>query len=1084
MKTETRKIAYAAGSNFDFSMPGSIQLALETAVQQYPDGKFVFMDSLESELSISYSAMWNRALNLLGNLQTLGCKIGEHVVLDASSPADFIPALWACLLGGMIAIPLAPSNWNKRSHREFSERLRNAYSKLNRPIAISHQKTLFQHSGCITYSYQQLIETCTAGQPVRCDATQPAVMISTSGTTGTPQLVVLSGHALMHRWWPAGPNNPNSNCFLNWMPFDHVMGLGFASPNCLTKISLNTERFIKNPSLWTSIIHQYQVTHAGMSNFGMKLINDHCASNQQQLMSARLTSLKKVGVGTEMISSKICSDFMQLLTLGGAAADAVILGYGLSECGPVAGGSTPFSPDSITDARLPPLIDIPTQGHSIRIVDENGQILTEQEIGQIQVCGPTMTSGYFKDDVANKLLFTEDLWLRTGDVGYLQNAHLCVTGRIKETISINAEKYSCIEMDALIENIPDIEVAHVFNFVESEQQHTKLGLVYVADIKAEEIEQLETIIRKTFSDTYGFGIHRCQKIAFSDIPRTRTGKLQRHLLPVLLKHHQLPSQSAASHETLQDKIAAIMSRFLDGNMPEAHQDFFTLGGDSLGALMLTAALERELNIDIPPAAFAQMPTVTGIMLHHTKSKNQTAPSRVELVLVQQGKADKTLFLTPSIWGNNTYASQLATEMGEMFSVWTFHLSDKTQKMQSISEFAEVCCQQLKLAQPQGPYHLAGHSFGGLIAYEMACQLTAAGNQVETLCIIDTVAKLEQRDLGIAKIQPPNSLVENHRHISKLYLPQISKLRVHYFKAKDSVYYCRSDQSAGWGYYAKAGVCTYDIPGDHQSIVKGTPRKQIAQTMADIIHGKTAPVITSSFTEQACQHINLALKSCIEGKLRVEIRHLMQAVKSLDVAPSWLWMRLAHALYDNHDIESATLAYVKAVKNDAYPLNSHYRFRRILSTITSGNIAKNVLTAISRIHVDSPATAYMIGQIFASQNDFSNAKKYYLAGLQLFPQSLELAYSMIEILIAEKNHAEAEQIIRQALEVEQENDVVFFKLAKLAARMYKFELADACLNKCIAIDPENSNAKAIMQKVKLARQNASMTAKQLKTKNLT
>ena len=86
MKTETRKIAYAAGSNFDFSMPGSLQQALEIAVQKYPDGKFVFIDSLESELRISYSAMWNRALKLLGNLQKLGCKIGEHVVLDASSP--------------------------------------------------------------------------------------------------------------------------------------------------------------------------------------------------------------------------------------------------------------------------------------------------------------------------------------------------------------------------------------------------------------------------------------------------------------------------------------------------------------------------------------------------------------------------------------------------------------------------------------------------------------------------------------------------------------------------------------------------------------------------------------------------------------------------------------------------------------------------------------------------------------------------------------------------------------------------------------------------------------------------------------
>lgn len=1071
MKADSGKIAYAAGSSFDFSMPASIQQALEIAAQKYPEGKFVFTDSLASELIISYSAMWSRALNLLGNLQKLGHTIGEHVVLDASSPEDFIPALWACLLGGMIAIPLAPSKWNKRSHREFSERLRNIYAKLKHPVAISNQETLFKNNKCITYSYRRLIETSIIGQPVECDATLPAVMISTSGTTGSPQLVVLSGRALMHRWWPAGPDNPNSNCFLNWMPLDHVMGLGFAGPNYLTKISLNTECFIKNPSLWTSVVQHYQVTHAGMSNFGMKLINDHYASNQLQLKSLKLESLKKVGVGTEMISSKTCQDFIQLLTHAGATSDAVILGYGLSECGPVAGGSTPFTPNAISDLRLPPLIDIPTQGHSIRIVDESGQIMAEQEIGQIEVCGPTMTSGYFEDDTANKLLFTKDLWLKTGDVGYLHNAYLCVTGRIKETISVNAEKYSCIEMDLLIESIPNIQVAHVFNFIESEQQITKLGLVYVSDIEPGEAEKLESKIRKTFSDRYGFGIYRCQKIAFSDIPRTRTGKLQRHLLPMLLQPIQPPKQYTTSHEKLQDKIAAIMSKFLDGVTPEINQDFFMLGGDSLGALMLTAALERELSIDVPPAIFAQAPTITGILLQHSKSKNRTDSNRVELVLVQQGHSDKTLFLAPSIWGNNTYASQLATEMGEMFSVWTFHLTDKNRKMQSIGEFAEACCKQLKLAQPEGPYHLAGHSFGGLIAYEMACQLSAVGDQVATLCVIDTIAKLEQRDLGAAKAQPKDTLVDNHRHISKLYLPQISNLCVHYFKAKDSVYYCRSDQTAGWAYYAKAGVYIYDIPGDHQSIVKGKPRKLIAQNIAAIIRGKITSVVYGNFSEQACKHINLALKSCIEGELSAEIRHLIQAVKSLNAAPSWLWMRLAHALYDNHDIKSSVLAYIHAVKNDPWPLTSHYRYRQILSMITSGNIAKNVLTAIRHVQVDRPATAFMIGQIFASQKDLMSAKKYYLAGLELFPQSLELVNSIVEILISEKNHAEAEQRIRQAIKIEQENDVIFLKLVKHAAKINQFELADACLRKCIAIDPDNRSAQAIMQKVKFARQHS-------------
>ncbi|HQS44557.1 MAG: hypothetical protein B7X97_06295 [Methylotenera sp. 17-45-7] len=1053
---QSHKAAIATGSVFNFTMPESIREALTIAVEKYPDGRFVFIDEHESAHSVSYQTLWDKALNILGNLQALGCCSGQNIILDASNPSDFIPTLWAILLGGMTAVPLAPSKWNVRSHKEFTERMQSVHSKLNHPFTISNNPPLFHTNSCQPTSYMELNQAGQLGTPVSNSASLPAVMISTSGTTGKPQLVTLSGTALMHRWWPAGPENPNKNIFLNWMPFDHVMGLGLASPNCQSKINLNSECFIKNPTSWLTQIEKYKVSHAGMSNFGMRLISEACANKNWHL-----DSLKKVGVGTEMISVEICDTFVEMLVRNGAAADAVILGYGLSECGPVAGGETAYNPSSLQRSDQPPIIDKPSSGHSIRIVDELGQILNEGETGEIQVTGPTMTSGYHNDDEANMFLFTADKWIRTGDIGYLQDGLLCVTGRVKETITINSEKYSCIDMDATIQKIPGVLAAHVFNYLESNTQASKLGLVYVLDTTVKNKHHFEITIRKTFADAYGFGINRCKEIAADDIPRTRTGKLQRLLLADTFKGSTDSSDHAVQQHiasySIEAEIAKIMSRFLSGAVPNATQDFFTLGGDSLGALMFTTAIEKELNIIIPPTIFTQHPTISAIVKFMSGS-NATQSDRLILVPVQRGESDQTLFIMPSIWGNNAYASQLAAEIGSEFSVWTFHLKNKHTKMQSIAEFAKACCELIKTVQPKGFYHLVGHSFGGLIAYETANQLVSSGNKVGSLCIIDTIAKLEQRDFGISKITPKDLLVENHRHISKLYLPQTADVRVSYFKAKDSVYYCRSNPCAGWTYYAKQGVDIYDIAGDHQSIVKGKSRQQLAKHIADIVRGKSNLITPYlDITDQVRANIDKALQACIDGNLYAEINYLKLAIHLLRSAPSWLYMRLAHALHEGKDNKSAVKVYIDAQKNDPWPLTSHYRFRNMLQTIPNSPVTKNVLHVIKSINVDSPATAYMVGSLFMTVHDLNTAKASYELGLVMFPQSLELRIRVVEILILQKCYTDAEYQIKQSLEHEQENDVAYFKLGQCAMNLRNLELADACFKKCITFDPENTKA---------------------------
>jgi acyl-CoA synthetase (AMP-forming)/AMP-acid ligase II/acyl carrier protein len=1062
--------ALAIGAAIDFAMPQSLQDALQLALANHFSGAFVFSNGTLASEEFSYSQIWNRALCILRGLKDSGCKLGDVLIIDAGNPAAFIPALWATLLGGMVAVPLAGSRWNVRAHREFKDRLDKIHVSLAQPLILSDDEALFWSKERRQISFRQLSEYSPAEEITSTDWGAPAVLISTSGTTGQPQLVTLSGKALMHRWWPAGPSAPNQTRFLNWMPLDHVMGLGVAGPNGRLKIQLTPETFVQNPLGWLDLIQSHGITHAGMSNFGMKLIADAASSSHWDL-----SSLQRVGVGTEMVSAKVCTRFIEVLVGNGAPAETVILGYGLSECGPVAGGKRSFQPASHNNGHEPPLIDFPTQGHSIRIVDHDGNLCQEEEIGQIEVCGPTMTSGYYGSPELDKLIFTADRWFRTGDTGYLRGGCLCVTGREKEVILVNALKFSCSEIDSVIHSIPGISLAYVFPWADDGSQIERPALVYATDETNVDLISTESLIRKACVERFGFGLARCMCIKPEELPRTRSGKVQRgRLAEVFMRadtSHSAPPE-VKPPETLQDKIAALMASFLNGVTPNLTDDFFELGGDSLGALTFTLALEQELGISLPPAIFARAPTLRDI-LGFVQTK-PASPGRLSIVPVQTGTSGKALFITPGVWGNTGYAHNLALEMGPEFSVWTFHITAPANwalRFRSISELARECCTLMRTVQPQGPYHLAGHSFGGMIAFEMGRQLFASGLAVGTLSVIDITAKLEHRDFNVDTTTPTAYVIEHHRLLNKLYLPCLVKGPLRYFRARDSVYLPLSDKTGGWSYLSKNGVEIIDIPGDHQSIVRNPSLGILSKHIVAGIRGDIGFLHPHpSISKIARMAIDEARNACIEGNALLEIESLKRAIAAEPNVSSWVFTRLAHALFSADQNGPASETYLLSLKRDPWPLTTHFHLRAALKNGRSSNFGLHALHFAKQTKIDSPAIARIIGAICLTLGDVMGAERGIKTGLDQVPESLELRLQLLDFLVANNRVAEAEEQLVVSLTYPIANDVAYFDLAIHAIRLKRIDLATTCLQKSIAIDPGSSRALDILGKIQAAQGN--------------
>jgi nonribosomal peptide synthetase DhbF len=436
-------LAVAFGEEAPISPFCSVRDAIAHAVNQFEDGRFVYVKRNGDIAERSYKETFDIARRLQLALSGQGMTPGDGLIINLNDSEAFVPALWAAMIGGFVAIPFLRTS--ERRFGDLSTVAAFARSRLGGVFALTDEKNVTTERAPWLLRFDALLLEGRKESPEGIGARYESrpkdlrLAVLTSGTTGRPRMVCLSDGAVLARWWPKLPDAANARAFLSWSPFDHIMGLSSAAPNVSCKVHLDAERFAADPLTWLDLLETKGVTHATMTNFGMSLVVEALRSCPER--SWHLDHVSRIGVGAEAISPDICCQFLERLRSFGIARDSIILGYGLTECGPVAGGGTAFSEASCSDGDRAISLDRPAPGHSIRIVGMGDQILEESEVGRIEVRGPTMTSGYLGDEEETKGLLREDNWLRTGDLGFLKASKLTVVGREKEVIVVNAKKY-------------------------------------------------------------------------------------------------------------------------------------------------------------------------------------------------------------------------------------------------------------------------------------------------------------------------------------------------------------------------------------------------------------------------------------------------------------------------------------------------------------------------------------------------------------------------------------------------------------------------------------------------------------------
>jgi acyl-CoA synthetase (AMP-forming)/AMP-acid ligase II/acyl carrier protein len=770
-------LAIAYGDEAPTPPYASLPAALRGAIEKFPAGRFCHVARSGEFRERPYREVLAAAERLAAALRARGLRPGDGLILNLRDGEKFIPALWAAILGGFVAAPLA-QNAGLRPGAERRNEIFGFVAAALKSAVILTDDPDFRAPGSLSFD-----ELAQDGDGLRAPLESgngggPCLAVLTSGATGRPKLVALNEAAALARWWPRLPAGDDASIFLSWSPFDHIMGLSLAAPNLPCKVHLDAGLFAARPLAWLDAVERARVTHATMTNFGLSLLVE--ALEAAPRGTWRLDSLRKIGVGAETVSAPLCARFLDLLIPYGLREDSLILGYGMTECGPVAGGDAVFSRDEARMDVVP--LDRPAPGHSIRITGEDAEILGEGEAGRIEVRGPTMAAGYIGDQEATAALFTPDGWLRTGDLGFLRDGRLSVTGREKELIVVNAKKYSCQEIESAI--TARSRFKHVYavpldggGAARAPGQGKPFAIaVAVSRVEDYDLAGVAGEIRRILAAAYRFTPEIVALVGSGEVPRTALGKIQRLKLAEMLAEPRFAAparalspahaEKASARDGIGRAVAEIWADMLKCDAAIPHDaDFFVLGGDSVLALQMSFEVEQRFGVHVPVETFAGALTIESLA---NFLSSQSAAARagtdeaglpcwmhsklLELLadfpgravsdggfLRRAGQAQDGL---PVFWclQSAEEAGELAATVGARRPVFILRsghmfLDYATPAAQAL---ARRYAGEIKAAFPEGPYVLAGNCQGAIIALAIARQLLAEKREVRLLAIADTV----------------------------------------------------------------------------------------------------------------------------------------------------------------------------------------------------------------------------------------------------------------------------------------------------------------------------------------------------------
>lgn len=423
----------------------------------------------ELQEALGYARLRDEAIDLARRLLATGLSPGERVGLIAETDGDFARAFFACQYAALVPAPLPlPAALGGRA--QYLEHLRGMLRSAGATAAIAPPafadwleeacEGLPLHFRGTLAQLREHAPVATALPEVAEDAL--AYLQFSSGSTRFPQGVAVTHRAVVANVKAIAGDGlrigPQDRC-VSWLPFYHDMGLvGFLlTPACcaIPVDFMATREFARRPLTWLQLISRNRGTISYSPSFGYELCARRAENGVPEGLD--LSSWRAAGIGGDMVRPAPLQAFAERFAASGFDARAFVPSYGMAE----AALALSFSPlgrglrvDTLDiDALERQNRAVPADagarsrsfvfcgpilpGHAVEIRGEGGEILGECQVGRVHVRGPSLMREYFAQPEETARVLSAEGWLDTGDLGYLADGEIVITGRAKDLIIIN-----------------------------------------------------------------------------------------------------------------------------------------------------------------------------------------------------------------------------------------------------------------------------------------------------------------------------------------------------------------------------------------------------------------------------------------------------------------------------------------------------------------------------------------------------------------------------------------------------------------------------------------------------------------------
>ena len=605
------------------------------------DRALIYLEGEKEERRISYGDLYERALGILFHLQKLGARPGDKLILFLNNNEQFLDAYWAGILGGIVPVPVSIGISDEHRHKllRIARKLgkpflytdRKTLERVGQFAAVAGEQALFDGLRARCFLADALDDISRAGSVHRARPGDTAFIQFSSGSTSAPKGVVLTHANILANGRGAGEaaRFGTDDVSLSWMPLTHDMGLIgmhiFMFMHRMNVHLLPTELFIRRPLLWLQLATRKRATILSSPNFGyrhyLKVLGDRSFEDLD------LTSVRIIFNGAEPISVDLCEEFLARMEPAGLTRTAMFPVYGLAEASlavsfpPLGrpyrsicvdrhhmgvGEAPPRVEHTNRDAMELMAVGTAIPYCEVRLVDDTDQAVAQGHIGHILIRGENVTRGYFEDPESNAATITADGWVRTGDLGLFDDGDLYITGRAKEIIFVNGQNYWPHDLESIALRAPRLELGKIVAAGVRPRGAQADQLVVFILHRSDMADFLPTATEVTRLINEHTGLEVAEVVPVKRIPKTTSGKIQRHLLEEsyvegefaaeLAELARLRSEqrtpAAASGSEIEAKIRMICDTEL-GRPIGLNDNLFEIGASSLKLIAIHEAIDRE-----------------------------------------------------------------------------------------------------------------------------------------------------------------------------------------------------------------------------------------------------------------------------------------------------------------------------------------------------------------------------------------------------------------------------------------------------------------------------------------------------------